>query len=102
MQGARASHAKDPSTIAVYAGLLHLDHREDENVQKLLPDRLVVHEQYTSQGDPPLVFDIALIHVSTDIEFNEVVQPVSLPEHDIPVGAVVMVTGWGMTDCESD
>lgn len=42
--------------------------------------------------------DVALIRVDRDIEFNDKVQPISLPTEDFnKVNYPAVLTGWGLT-----
>ncbi|CAK1548126.1 unnamed protein product [Leptosia nina] len=42
-----------------------------------------------------LTNDIGLIEVTKDIQFNDKVQPISLPDKDVKPGDNVLITGWG-------
>lgn len=42
-----------------------------------------------------LDYDIALVKLSKDIQFNSYVSPVCLPEFDFPANTACFVTGWG-------
>ncbi|XP_042857306.1 chymotrypsin BII-like [Penaeus japonicus] len=52
------------------------------------------HESWDSFS---LTNDIALIKLPSPVEFNDYIQPVSLPAMDVPVGKTVTPTGWGRT-----
>lgn len=55
-------------------------------------ERLIPHEHYNT---PPGSYDIALVKVKGPIQFNEKVKSIELEDEEIPVGAVVQLTGWG-------
>nr|XP_027224890.1 chymotrypsin BI-like [Penaeus vannamei] len=42
-----------------------------------------------------LTHDLALVRLPYAVEFNDYIQPVSLPAVDVPVSKVVTPTGWG-------
>ncbi|OXU29928.1 hypothetical protein TSAR_004391 [Trichomalopsis sarcophagae] len=56
-------------------------------------DYLTFHKKFSLQK---LANDIAMIHVNSDIRFNEKVQPIALPDYDVSkVDTSVVLTGWG-------
>ena len=59
-------------------------------------ETIYVHESFTS-GVASKGFDIALLKLDEDVEFNDNIQPVCLPpkDHDWPEGTEFVVTGWG-------
>lgn len=61
--------------------------------QILYPDKAIVHSMY----DIPAMYanDIGLFHLKDSIVFNERTQPVQLSTEYPPVGATVVMTGWG-------
>lgn len=61
--------------------------------QIVYPDEAIVHSMY----DIPAFYanDIGLFHLKDDIVFNERTQPVQLSTEYPPVGATVILTGWG-------
>lgn len=40
-------------------------------------------------------FDIAMMQVQGEIEFNKMVQPIELSPKEIPVGTIAQFYGWG-------
>lgn len=55
--------------------------------------KLTAHESY---NNPRLAYDIAVIELQDKIEFNEKVQPIELSKGEVPDGARVQLTGWGL------
>ncbi|XP_045501829.1 chymotrypsin-2-like [Colias croceus] len=55
-------------------------------------EEVIIHEDY---DDKKIKNDIALIKVSTDIEFSDKVQPIALPTKNTKPGANVLLSGWG-------
>lgn len=57
-------------------------------------DRIVNHPKYHF---PAYDYDFSLLHLSETLKFNDVVQPIDLPdEHtEIPDGTLCITTGWG-------
>lgn len=55
--------------------------------------KLTAHENY---NNPRLAYDIAVIKLQDKIEFNEKVQPIELGKEEVPEGAQVQLTGWGL------
>jgi len=60
----------------------------DYNVKKI-----IMHPDYGTPSD--LNNDIAVIELQTPIKFNKYVQPLCLPDKDVPVGTQCYITGWG-------
>lgn len=57
--------------------------------------KYITHEGYNS---PQFANDIALIKVANEIEFNEKVQPIELAKEEVPDGAELTLTGWGLLE----
>lgn len=55
-------------------------------------EKLITHEQY---NQPHFAYDIGLIQVHGEIEFNEKVQPIKYSNKIIADGVSLQVTGWG-------
>lgn len=51
------------------------------------------HKNYNS---PMYAYDIAVIKLQDKIEFNEKIQPIELGKGEVPDGAQVQLTGWGL------
>ncbi|XP_014226188.1 chymotrypsin-2-like [Trichogramma pretiosum] len=88
-----------PSDIQILAGVNKLD---DKNGILYEVDKIIKHEHYTTDKFKNEVADIALIRLAEDIVFNDKIQPVRLASSEnqedvLPVGAPVMITGWGYT-----
>lgn len=43
------------------------------------------------------MYDVAVVQVKNNIEFNERVKPIKFSSNTVPVGATVRQTGWGRT-----
>ncbi|KAL2740060.1 chymotrypsin-2-like [Vespula squamosa] len=80
---------KSPNQITVHAGSVRLD--QEEAVYRV--EKLIINKNYNSFK---LINDIALIRVSKDITFTQLVQPVKLPvSNTVKAGDAVVLTGWG-------
>lgn len=55
-------------------------------------EEMIIHENYNSHL---ITNDVSLVKVTKDIEFNDRVQPIKLPEADTGAGADLVLTGWG-------
>lgn len=55
-------------------------------------DKLVVHNKFNRQT---IQNDIGLVRTSTDIQFSNKVQPISISLFEVPVGIEAVVSGWG-------
>ncbi|XP_014226187.1 chymotrypsin-1-like [Trichogramma pretiosum] len=88
----------EPKDIQIRAGVNKLD---DDNGIVYEVEKIIMHENYTTNPNVYYAADIALIRVAEDIIFNDRIQPVKLAssssEDLLPVGAPVVVTGWGYT-----
>ncbi|KAL0896045.1 hypothetical protein ABMA27_012026 [Loxostege sticticalis] len=62
-------------------------------------EKIIVHEAY---DENLIANDVSLIKLAQDIEFNDRVQPISLPDADTPAGADLLLTGWGRTSYPGD
>lgn len=63
------------------------------NISKIIPHPGYIHGK--------LKFDIALWRTKEEIEFNENVQPATLPTENTPAEAALTVSGWGRTSVRS-
>lgn len=65
----------------------------DVNVESVIP-----HPNYKGQKQ----YDIGLVRLAEDIQFNDYVQPICLPTSNITVsdGDALLVAGWGNTDAK--
>ncbi|XP_065356660.1 lectizyme-like [Calliphora vicina] len=81
----------NPVGMGVVAGL-HVRGELNEATQQRVIDFGRVHESYGGSVGP---YDIALLHVSKAFDFNEYVQPATLPaREEIPEGNATLY-GWG-------
>lgn len=55
--------------------------------------KILVHEQYNK---PALAYDISLIRVQGDIQFNAKVKSIELAKTQVPAGTELVATGWGL------
>lgn len=87
-----AAHCiSNPVNMSVIAGL-HKRAEVDEKTQQRLVDFGRVHEEYTGGVGP---YDIAILHVSESFEFNEWVQPATLPSREEIHEGETHLYGWG-------
>lgn len=72
---------------------------EDGFEQEVTIERLFKHPQYSesSSAKCTLDYDLALLKLERNLEYNNRVRPVCLPESDFPSGTYCFVTGWGKT-----
>lgn len=54
--------------------------------------KLIAHEKY---NQPHFAFDIGLILIDGEIEFNDIVQPIKYTDKFIKANTTLRVTGWG-------
>lgn len=85
--------ASSSRTYYVRVGLHGLFGNEPHQAQHRV-DQVIVHPQYTV--NPPN-YDIALLHLSDAIEYNEHVKPICLPNAEVPSGTRCVSSGWGDT-----
>ncbi|CAG9575509.1 unnamed protein product [Danaus chrysippus] len=57
-------------------------------------DKIIIHDDFSYSE---IKNDISVIKVFRDIIFNELVQPIPLPDTNTPGGANLTLTGWGTT-----
>ncbi|XP_069354104.1 uncharacterized protein [Maniola hyperantus] len=55
-------------------------------------EKIIVHEKYNSML---ISNDVSVVRVATEIEFNDLVQPIALPDSNTEGGADLILTGWG-------
>ncbi|XP_050663910.1 chymotrypsin-2-like [Leptidea sinapis] len=88
LTAAHCTVGSSPLTITVVVGTNSL---KKGGVQYSV-EKIIVHKEYDSGL---IMNDISILKVSEDIEFNEIVQPIELPEEDTDPGADLVLTGWG-------
>lgn len=57
-------------------------------------DKIIIHENFSYSE---IKNDVSVIKVAKDIIFNELVQPIQLPDANTLGGANLTLTGWGTT-----
>ncbi|XP_035682778.1 trypsin-3-like [Branchiostoma floridae] len=83
----------NPGNLKIHVGS-HYFNKKDRNQQNLDVIKVIVHKQYNSRN---IDNDIALLKLSSSIEFTDYASPVCLPTVDAPDGTMCYVTGWGDT-----
>ncbi|XP_065364091.1 lectizyme-like [Calliphora vicina] len=87
-----AAHCiSNPIGMAVVAGL-HDRTNLDEQSQSRVVDWGKIHEKYTGGVGP---YDIAILHLSEPLQYNEFVQPASLPAVEEIHSGEIHLYGWG-------
>lgn len=98
-----AGHCYDgaqPADLIVHAGAT--DQTNNNIGQRIVVDQIVFHPAYTPfTGLTVATHDLALLHLSTPLCFNENVQPVvfatpvNTSPNDVAPGTATFITGWG-------
>jgi len=87
-----AGRTSRPSSFSVRVG--EHDTRKTEGSEATYRvKRVFQHPQY--QRPSAINNDIAVFELEKPIQFNKYVQPVCLPDKDVPVGTDCYITGWG-------
>ncbi|XP_065366140.1 lectizyme-like [Calliphora vicina] len=93
-----AAHCiRNPIGISVVAGL-HERTILDEKSQSRVVDWGKIHEKYTGGVGP---YDIAILHLSEPLQYNQYVQPASLPAVEEIHSGKVHLYGWGLTKADN-
>jgi len=79
-------------TFTVGAGLWNASSQMTGTEQYSRPKRLVIHPKWNSRT---MDNDVALVELTTPLQFSECVGTVCLPEKDLVGGEKVWITGWG-------
>ncbi|XP_028280158.1 suppressor of tumorigenicity 14 protein [Parambassis ranga] len=81
-----------PPNWQTYSGM-HDQYRQD-GVQRRTVKRIITHPDYNQMT---FDYDIALLELSTPLQFSNTIQPICLPapSHIFPAGMPCWVTGWG-------
>lgn len=88
-----AAHCSESETVDdVYIFAGSHDLQSDGLIYNI--SKIVNHPGY---DDIDTKMDISLLRTSEPIEFNEFVQPISLPMEDIAADTPVIIAGWGST-----
>ncbi|CAH0405757.1 unnamed protein product [Chilo suppressalis] len=88
LTAAHCTVSQSPYTFRVIVGTNTLSQGGDSySVSKV-----VVHNKYDSRR---ITNDVSVVRVSRDIEFNDRVQPIQLPDENTEAGADLILTGWG-------
>ncbi|XP_055327372.1 transmembrane protease serine 9-like [Paramacrobiotus metropolitanus] len=94
-----AAHCVDPKTASLHFIRVgqHDSSIQEPHARNYGVDRVIVHENYVSYVYKN---DIALLHLTTPIEYSDYVQPACLADegHDPLPGTECAATGWGHTD----
>jgi len=90
-----------PGVFKIQAGAYNVQ-AAGENRQVLNVVEVIMHEDYNSPTQ--INNDIALLRLDGNLEYNNRVQPVCLPEvgSENPVGAHCIISGWGNTESSSN
>lgn len=62
------------------------------------PEKFIAHEKY---HHPSFSYDIGLILIDGEIEFNEKVQPIKYSTKFVEAGSKLRLTGWGRLSVSS-
>ncbi|KAL1442244.1 hypothetical protein MTO96_007864 [Rhipicephalus appendiculatus] len=63
----------------------------------LTAERMMLHPRFINRGD--FSYDVALVKLPVDLNFNRIMKPVCLPEEPINVaGKSLLIAGWGATE----
>jgi len=89
-----AGRTSRPTSFSVRVG--EHDTRKTEGSEATYRVKKVyMHQSY--QRPSAINNDIAVFELEKPIQFNKYVQPVCLPDKDVPVGTECYITGWGKT-----
>jgi len=92
---AHCYEGEDPRNFQIVVGQ-HSKKRPDKYTKKHNVAKIINHPRWNPQT---LEHDIAVIKLSEDIQFNDAVQPICLPQSNwiYADGGKFLVTGWGLT-----
>lgn len=68
--------------------------------QLIQAKKFIPHPKFSPSGhelDINLSYDIGLIELKSPIKFNKNASAIELAKNEVPVGKVVMISGWGYT-----
>lgn len=89
------SHGSGKHARWVFAGITNKSNRTSG--QERFTDNVYVHENYPG-GSVVAPYDIALMHLSKPLVFNENVQPIALPSRQEAYSGNGTIYGWGRTN----
>lgn len=89
------SHGTGKHVRWVFAGITDKSNRTAG--QERFTDYVYVHEKYPG-GNVVAPYDIALMHLSEPLVFNELVQPIALPSRNEFYSGNGAIYGWGRTN----
>lgn len=93
-----AAHCTDGAIgVTVYLGATDIRNDKEKGQQRIYATNIVVHAGWVPST---LTNDISLIKLPVAIEFNDLIQPATLPKkedgkYSTYVGDIVMASGWG-------
>ncbi|XP_023022217.2 chymotrypsin-1 [Leptinotarsa decemlineata] len=88
--------------LKVYAGLIHLNRKNDGDVQVADVEEVIIHPDYDYSLDT-IENDVALLFLATHLTFNDVVQPIEIISETelsdaINHRRVGIISGWGHSE----
>ncbi|XP_056910259.1 transmembrane protease serine 3 [Takifugu flavidus] len=88
----------DPAMWAVHVGVTE---QPVHGAQSVAVERIIYHSKYRPKG---LDYDVALMKLSTPLQFNGLVEPICLPNHneEFQPGTMCWISGWGATEEEGE
>ena len=90
----RCEIESDTSVLEVVVGK-HAIERPEKTESRYKVGKIFIHAMYIASMSCD--YDIALLKLSTAINFTREVSPVCLPKKDAWVGCMCVATGWGFT-----
>ncbi|KAK0393572.1 hypothetical protein QR680_000282 [Steinernema hermaphroditum] len=96
---AHCTYGVEPQNTRTMLGSIQLYDNTENNPFVIYLDarRTWIHPEYRD-GDPSLRNDISIIELSTDVEFNDYIQPIKVRRNDTELlELAAVVTGWGLT-----
>lgn len=100
MTAAHCVYQNDPEDIIAVVGAHNINETLDQQpFVNHAVEHIYVHELFTTdeEEDFDLAYDIALLHLVDEIEFNEFVRPIAFGREHVGAGESVVASGWGRT-----
>ncbi|KXJ23469.1 Plasma kallikrein [Exaiptasia diaphana] len=69
--------------------------KKDGDEQVMDIEKIIKHPNYDESKSPKFDYDITLLKLKKNINFNDKVRPICLPKKRFPDGENCYVTGWG-------